>query len=113
MAMPKPDLPAVPDGPSEDPPPTAPADDKKAKGKGKDPDAASGGRRPYDDVLAELKALTPRVAELRAALTPLSQLPDDPAKPAGTTLYVLNREGKEARITCADIRTARKVLGLY
>ncbi len=114
MAMPKDppkplEEPVVPDGP------TAPAQasdasaDAKADG-GKD--KTSGGRRPYDEILAELKMVQPRIHELLTALAPLAALPDDPTKGPGEVLYILARGGREAKITCGHIRTARGALGL-
>jgi len=111
VAMGKPaDVPVVPDGPT--PPETQAPDRLDKKGKGKGDDGATGGRRPYEDVLGELKALQPRVEELRMALAPLAAIPDDPRKAEGEVLYRLVREGRGQAITCADIRRARSALGL-
>ncbi|HUU94071.1 MAG TPA: hypothetical protein VM238_23000 [Phycisphaerae bacterium] len=112
MAMPKDpdkstlDEPIVPDGPTAAVgPKAAPQDTVDPKEKG------AGGRRPYDEVLADLKAIQPRVEELRRALAPFAILPDDATKPDGQVLYALNRGGVAGNITCADIRRAREALG--
>lgn len=57
-------------------------------------------------------AVSIEIADLREALTPFALIPDDPTKAEDTVLYTLNREGRQCTITCAQIRTARRLLGL-
>ena len=114
MAMPKSsdkpaiEEPMVPRGPTA---PPAPARDA-AEAKNDAPDKTASGRRSYDDVLAEVKVLQPRVEELRRALAPLAALPEDATKAAGEVLYELARGGRQATLTCGDIRRARDLLGI-
>ena len=116
MAMPKSsdkpaiEEPMVPRGPTA--PPAPARDAAEAQQKNDAPDKTASGRRSYDDVLAELKVLQPRVEELRRALAPLAALPEDATKAAGEVLYELARGGRQATLTCGDIRRARDLLGI-
>ena len=83
---------------------TTPGDGGGDDGKGK------GGRRPYDEILEESKALARRVEELKTAVEPFSRMPDDGAKGAGDVLYRLVRGDQQCEIRCGDVRRAVRAL---
>ncbi len=99
-----PKLPAPPTGPGA-PNPGSDEEDKSEK-------KNTGCRRPYEEILEENRQLAKRIQELAPAALPFAGIPDDQNKKADETLYVLNRNGREVRITPGQIRTLRAALGL-
>jgi hypothetical protein len=100
-----PPLPPPPAGPGTPPPGPEGEEDKGEK-------KNAGGRRPYDEVLEENRQLGRRLHELVAAALPFTGIPDDQNKKPDETLYVLNRQGRETKITPGHIRALRAAVGL-
>lgn len=109
--------PKVPDGPTKIETQKPNAKELEFEGQENPPGAlrspkATGGRRPYEELLEENRVLSARVEELAAALHPFAFVPDDAAEADGYVLYVLNRQGRQCALRCQDVRRARRALGM-